>query len=108
MDLSKDLNNRKHQIIKMGQSSGWEYGALDNNIHMISFFKKIDGAEARIDVSYSTMTVSSSLNHPKQGKTQLNRKEVTAGLMLKIFQDPRTHTSHGYKTKKWEGRNRKK
>ena len=45
------------------------------------------------------MTVSTCLNHPKKGKTQLFRKRVNKEMLEQIFEYPRKHTGKGYYTK---------
>ena len=65
------------------------------NIGLISYS---DG-NARINIYLSKMTVSTCLNHPKKGKTQLFRKNVTKEMLSQIFEYPRKHTGKGYYTK---------
>jgi hypothetical protein len=55
----------------------------------------------QINVYYTTGTVGTCLNHPKQGKTQLFRRGILNLEMLSdIFQNPRIHTGVGYKLRK--------
>lgn len=68
---------------------------LQENNKMISFRRD----DIRINVYYSTMTVGTCLTHPKQGKTQLFRRNVTPDLLNMLFEKPRTHTGIGYKQK---------
>lgn len=75
---------------------------------MISFKK----GSTRINVYYTTGTVGTCLNHPKHGKTQLFRRNVSVSTLRAIFENPRTHTGTGYYkrkhiTQKWklEGNN---
>ena len=51
----------------------------------------------RINVWITTGTVSTSLVHPKAGKTQLFRKNtMDYELLERIFENPRVHTDKGY------------
>ena len=50
----------------------------------------------RINVYYSTGTVGTCLDHPRQGKTQLFRRNVDLAMLREIFRDPRVHTVMGY------------
>ena len=51
----------------------------------------------RINVYYTTGTVGTCLNHPKQGKTQLFRRGISSLNQLEsIFDSPRIHTGEGY------------
>ncbi len=43
--------------------------------------------------------MSTSLDHPRQGKTQLFRRNVDLTLLREIFLNPRIHTDLGYQTK---------
>eukprot|EP00751_Fragilariopsis_kerguelensis_P030758 CAMPEP_0170909282 /NCGR_PEP_ID=MMETSP0735-20130129/2425_1 /TAXON_ID=186038 /ORGANISM="Fragilariopsis kerguelensis, Strain L26-C5" /LENGTH=316 /DNA_ID=CAMNT_0011305801 /DNA_START=82 /DNA_END=1030 /DNA_ORIENTATION=- len=55
----------------------------------------------RINVYYTTGTVGSCLNHPRRGKTQLFRRNIsTLDLLENIFENPRAHTGEGYYTRK--------
>lgn len=49
-----------------------------------------------VNVYYSTGTVGTCTNHPKQGKTQLFRRHVSYDDLARIFQNVRTHTGLGY------------
>lgn len=57
-------------------------------------FKK--GPDTYIDVWYTKMTVGTILSHPKQGRTQLFRKNVSDQALMNIFRNPRSHTGEGY------------
>lgn len=85
----------KH-INKCASESGWQLLDHQKNIYMISFFKFMSDYRARINIYYSKSTVSTCIDHPKKGKTQLFRKNVTPALLKKIFNNPRIHTGSGY------------
>ena len=53
----------------------------------------------RIDVYFTTGTVTTSLNHTRQGKGQLQRFQPDYVLLQKIFENPRYHTDSGYHTR---------
>lgn len=53
----------------------------------------------RINIYLTKMTVSTCLEHPKKGKTQLFRKNVSFEMLRDIFANPRKHTGKGYYTK---------
>ena len=42
----------------------------------------------RINVYYTTGTVGTCLDHPRQGKTQLFRRNVNLALLRQLFQEP--------------------
>lgn len=100
-------------IRKMAKENGWREIAHQENIYMISFYKVLnettvlerllrkyqEGTQCRINIYYSKMTVGTALDHPKKGKTQLFRKNVSKDILNRIFQDPRVHTGKGYQTK---------
>lgn len=54
-----------------------------------------DGA-IKVNVYCSTMTVATCLNHPRKGKTQLFRKNVTVAQLEELLEYPRKHTGKGY------------
>ncbi|MEZ5017372.1 MAG: hypothetical protein R2800_09995 [Flavipsychrobacter sp.] len=72
----------------------YKYDCIDfqESIGMASYS---DGA-TRVNIYLTTMTVSTSLKHPKKGKTQLFRKNVSTKQLEQIFNNPRQHTGKGY------------
>ncbi|CAD7926944.1 unnamed protein product [Amoebophrya sp. A120] len=54
------------------------------------------GYRSRVNVWYTTGTVGTYIDHPRQGRTQLFRRQVTLGVLREIFRDPRVHTGLGY------------
>ena len=69
---------------------------------MLSFHhrNKRGCGEVRINVYFTTGTVSTSLDHPTSGKTQLFRPNgPDYELLDKIFENPRVHTDKGYREK---------
>ncbi len=64
---------------------------------VISFRKSV--GNVRINVYWTTGTVGTCLDHPRQGKTQLFRRNVDLPTLREIFQNPRLHTGSGYHTK---------
>ena len=83
-------------IIKTAKTHGWsEIQSKDPT--MISFGKVFQGSPARINVWFTTMTVGTYLNHPKQGKTQLFRKWCSEEQIGAILKNPRVHTEKGYR-----------
>lgn len=53
--------------------------------------------DARLNFWLSTGTVGSYLEHPKQGKTQLFRRNIRMAQTEGIFMNPRVHTGIGYR-----------
>lgn len=77
----------------MGDTRGWEkIEGLPAQPPMASYKK--DGI--RLNFWLSTGTVGSYLNHPRQGKTQLFRREISMSEASDIFNNPRQHTGKGY------------
>lgn len=50
----------------------------------------------KMNICLSTMTVQTAMNHPKKGKTQLNRKNVSPAELEKLMKNIRQHTGKGY------------
>jgi len=61
-------------------------------------FRKGDSSPIRINVYWTTGTVGTCLDHPRQGKTQLFRRNVDLSTLREIFKNPRVHTGAGYYT----------
>jgi hypothetical protein len=87
------------EIRNIACNNGWAEIDHQENIFMISFHKVINDVGVRINVYYTTMTVSTALKHPTKGKTQLFRKNVSLPLLGKLFINPRLHTEKGYYNK---------
>mmetsp|Transcript_36901 Transcript_36901/g.89613 ORF Transcript_36901/g.89613 Transcript_36901/m.89613 type:complete len:585 (-) Transcript_36901:75-1829(-) len=72
---------------------------LNEQSRLISFSK--DGStKTRINVYYTTRTVGTALDHPKQGKTQLFRRDCSNAELAEIMRNPRVHTNKGYNRKR--------
>lgn len=86
----------KQEIIEMAYAASWVFPFEDQpNPLMLSFFKD----DMRINVYYTTMTVSSALKHPKHGKCQMYRRNVTRTELERLFKNPRVHLGKGYHTR---------
>lgn len=88
----------------LATACGLEEICLNETSRVISF-RRVSSSNTRYNVYYTTGTVSTSLDHPRQGKTQLFRRNVDMDLLREIFLNPRIHTDLGYqqisKTKKY-------
>lgn len=84
------------QIRAVASNHGWEELVLREENKMISFAKE----DQRINVYYTTMTVGTCIKHPRQGRTQLFRKNVKLIQLNDIFDNPRCHTGSGYHKRK--------
>lgn len=90
-DISQDMIDK---MTLVGIENGWEFKKYDNNTGMISFIKV--GGE-RVNIYLTTMTVVTAINHPKKGKNQLYRKNLSYNQVVEILKNPRTHTGKGYR-----------
>lgn len=79
-------------MVKWANAKGWDCIAFQEKERMISFSK--DGC--RINIYYTTGTVGTALRHPRQGPTQVFRRNVSGALLQQIFLNPRQHTGIGY------------
>jgi len=75
---------------------GWKNINVNVDTKLVSYAKMIDGSPVRIDIYYTTMTVTVSLDHPRKGKTQLHRRRISDEELKVIFKNPRAHTGKGY------------
>lgn len=69
--------------------------------YMRSFLVPSDNGNCRVNVWSNKrnhlFTVGTYLNHPKQGPTQLFRKNLTEKQVLELLIEPRKHTGQGYR-----------
>jgi hypothetical protein len=113
------------EVRSLAASHGYKEIQHNATSHVIIF--RDNGGGMQVNVYYTTGTVGTCLNHPKQGKTQLFRRGVhtvevlspktqlfrrgvhTVEDLSTIFQNPRVHTGTGYKLRKnmWQPDERK-
>jgi hypothetical protein len=53
-----------------------------------------------INLYSTTMTVTTEILHPKKGKSQLHRKNLSEKQIKMVIDNPRTHTGVGYYRKR--------
>ena len=88
------------EIRRIAAQNDYEEIDVNEKSRVISFRGGPNDA-TRINVYYTTGIVGTCLNHPKYGKTQLFRRNVTTSSgLLDIFQNPRIHTGTGYYSRK--------
>ena len=59
-----------------------------------------DDGCCRFDIYYTTGTVKTCLDHPRQGRTQMFRRNVDLAGLRRLFQSPRQHTGKGYQKRR--------
>ena len=75
----------------VAQTRGWT--RLEDTQPAMASYRR-DGV--RLNFYLSTGTVGSYLDHPRQGKTQLFRRQITMEQAPALFDNPRAHTGRGY------------
>ena len=84
------------------------YSIETNSAQYVVFLRKVvDGDRVQVAVYFSDrtafngrFTVATTLNHPKKGKNQLYRKNLTLEEVFAIMQKPRLHTPKGYRRRR--------
>ena len=70
---------------------------VNHTSRVVSFAPNDDVSSlTRLNVYWTTGTVGTCLDHPRQGKTQLFRRNVSSMLLRELMRDPRLHTGTGY------------
>ena len=93
------------RIKRLASRYGYRMCQHDRREGVIAFSKlDEDGNKVLVRVWYRTGTVGTYLKHPKQGKTQMFRKDIgkdwsLQSLLGNFFANPRMHTNLGYQTK---------
>ena len=80
------------RLQQIASSHGWEQVQFNVQSYVMGFKR----GNERVNVYYTTWTVGTCVDHPKQGKTQLFRRNQTWADIDAIFRDPRVHTGAGY------------
>lgn len=84
-------------IEKLGRYHQYQECEYDSGQGVMSYTRpSYDGNRELIRVWWRTQTVGTYLKHPRQGKTQLFRREVNGDMLEDIFRNPRQHTGQGY------------
>lgn len=80
------------QVREIAKKHQYKEIVLNEPSRLISFRKE----DVCINVYYTTGTVGTCLNHPRQGKTQLFWRNVTLQEIDSLFAKPRKHTGKRY------------
>jgi hypothetical protein len=81
-----------NSVRRIAENEGYEEIYVNDTSKVISFAR--DGI--RINVYWTTGTVGTCLMHPRQGKTQLFRRNADVELLRQVFRNPRVHSGSGY------------
>lgn len=81
-------------IMDIARELGWKIMKVDYNTGMIRYQRN----KTFINVYTTSCTITTEMNHPKKGKTQLHRKynRYRPKDLSEIFFNPRKHTAKGY------------
>lgn len=80
------------EIRRMAKKHGWWLVDHQVNIKLLIFQR----GTSKINIYYSKMTIATTVDHPRVGRQQLYRKNITEDELKKIFKEPRQHTGKGY------------
>ncbi|KAG8462501.1 hypothetical protein KFE25_010326 [Diacronema lutheri] len=84
-------------VAELAGQYGWEETAFDRSQGSLMFLERhVGGKRFMLHVWCSSGTVGSYLDHPRQGKTQLYRRNVDMDGLAEICRNPRVHTDGGY------------
>lgn len=80
------------EVLASAKSLGYLIEKVDYNTGLFRF---VNGG-IHINFYCTSFTITTELNHPKKGKTQLHRRNLTTMEVREIFKNPRKHTGQGY------------
>ena len=92
------------EVRRIARNEGCALISYSKESRVISF-RKGGSLIVRINVFWTTGTVGTCLDHPRQGKTQLFRRNVDLSTLREIFKNPREHTGSGYYTRNSASKN---
>lgn len=82
---------------------GWTFTGSGPHVEFFELQAATNGSSdsdiVKLDWYFTTSTVKTSLDHPRQGKTQLFAAQVSPDTYVDILLDPRAHTGQRYHTK---------
>jgi len=98
-----DSHHRNHNLVldrsaldQMARLHGYQILDTSSSTSPMASYKL---QAVRLNFWLTTGTVGSYLEHPRQGKTQLFRRDVSLTEAGQIFANPRLHSGRGYHTK---------
>jgi hypothetical protein len=80
------------EVDVLAKRYGWSMLAF----HIKTYTLNLERDGVKMNVYLTTFTIQTALEHPKLGKTQLNRKLLTKREREQVFFNPRQHTQKGY------------
>eukprot|EP00978_Attheya_sp_CCMP212_P031231 scaffold117391_cov55-Attheya_sp.AAC.1 len=81
------------EVRRLARECGLKEVQFNETSRVVAFLSEDD---TRFNVYYTTGTVATYLFHPRQGKAQLFRRNVSLTMLKEIFETPRIHTDFGY------------
>lgn len=84
------------EIVIFAKENGYSIFNIDYKTGLIQF----RSGAVKINLYSTSFTMTTQMDHPKQGKTQLHRKGLTLLQIKEVFINPRIHTGMGYQKKK--------
>lgn len=110
---SREFETRRQDVIDRATNAGWRLEQEQRVSGLLIFTKNFDGnvaigGDVQMNVYVTTMNVATSMNHPRRGRTQLFRHEVSMRLLSELLKNPRLHTQGRgyYRTQKRRQRHR--
>lgn len=98
-----ELHQIKNKILQLASNHGYRHIRTQEWCMNFERFKDNDRVAINVywrkkveNLPEPLFAVQTALDHPKMGKTQLNRKGINFQLLGKIFANPRQHTGKGY------------
>jgi len=86
------------EVRRIARNEGCALISYSKESSVISF-RKGASFKVRINIFWTTSTVGTCLDHPRQCKTQLFRRNVDLSTLREIFKNPRVHTGTSYYTR---------
>lgn len=80
------------EVDVLARKHGWNILRL----HPKTYVLNLERNGVKMNIYLTTLTIQTAMDHPRLGKTQLNRKHLTKREIEQIFINPRSHTQKGY------------
>lgn len=97
---SLELSSSASEIARVGAKHGWVVEQEQRNIGLLILVR----GDEQMNVYYTRMTVGTIVSHPKKGRTQMFRRNVSPSQLEMLMQKPRAHSSKtgltGYRKKR--------
>lgn len=89
--MARTVSKTEEQFESFARTYGWKLKSHDHKQKFIRYKRD----SVTLTLHYESFSVITTMYHPKRGQSRLQRKRLTLTEIERIFENPRTHNTHG-------------